>query len=718
MGNVRSSRCLPRATSVILWATIAARPGFAEPSNGSAGSARSAPVVRPNIIFFLTDDQRWDTLSLAAPDYMPEDVMPSTRRELMNKGVVFTEAFVTSPLCCPARASLLSGGFYAHNTGVLWNNWPNGGARKFYDQQSLAKLLQAKGYRTALIGKYLVDYAALDGHDEQGNYIPTRHYVPPGWSAWMGMWSMNYTQQTGGYRPLIGASTTLGPTVGLVIPSDVRLPNDISVLSEFLGDVEARGFPHSMSEYLYGFLTQPGDFNHDGDRDLEDFTSFFSCLGGPGTAVSPACHSLDSDQDGDVDLEDFSALQYSFGSWPYITYFNREVALAFLRNDQIASQPFFLMISTKASHHPAFPAPEDADLFAGFEYRARSWGEEDLSDKPMHIREYAGNNFSDYYDKGFPYAIGGRSPDEFFADQLRCLRAVDRVVRDIVAEVEGNEQLRDNTVFVFSSDNGELWGEHKSFSKAKAYEESIRVPLIIRGPGIVPGARQEMVAMNLDVPATILHLAGYSENEIAEGPLSEGRSLVPLLYDSGDIVWRDHLLFEMWRRIKPSLMPAWAAIRTTRWKYIKYDYYDGIKVAEQVFDLLLDPYELHSLHGSPEHEEIKQHLAALLDQERGLVLAGLVHPWNTVRDGTKGVEYRHELIAEGGTGLITFALFDSGDDLAGFPEGLELTSDGVITGTPTRTGLFQFDVKVQDSSVSPQHGGPQWYVVRLYLRIR
>ena len=67
---------------------------------------------------------------------------------------------------------------------------------------------------------------------------------------------------------------------------------------------------------------------------------------------------------------------------------------------------------------------------------------------------------------------------------------------------------------------------------------------------------------------------------------------------------------------------------------------------------------------------------------------------------------------------IAFALFDSGDDLAGFPEGLELTSNGVISGTPTRTGLFQFDVKVQDSSVSPQHGGPQWYVVRLYLRIR
>ncbi len=110
---------------VVLCAVLVPRPAWLSLS----ANANGAP---PNIIFILTDDQRWDTLlpeppDYMPPDYMPLDLMPNTRRELIDRGVVFTEAFVTSPLCCPARASIRSGGFYAQNTGVLHNAWANGG---------------------------------------------------------------------------------------------------------------------------------------------------------------------------------------------------------------------------------------------------------------------------------------------------------------------------------------------------------------------------------------------------------------------------------------------------------------------------------------------------------------------------------------------------------------------------------------------------------------
>ena len=164
MGVLRSYQWLVGGIAAALLAAGAVPLRPTGPSPDSPRSARQTSTGTPNIILIITDDQRWDSLAGVAPDYMPQDVMVNTMLELANNGIVFSEAFVTSPLCCPARASLLSGGFYAHNTGVLLNQWPNGSALKFNDQQSLATLLQARGYRTALIGKYLNGIGGFDGH--------------------------------------------------------------------------------------------------------------------------------------------------------------------------------------------------------------------------------------------------------------------------------------------------------------------------------------------------------------------------------------------------------------------------------------------------------------------------------------------------------------------------------------------------------------------------
>lgn len=118
---------------------------------------------RPNIIVILTDDQPPSTL----------EYMPTVKSELMDKGVVFQQGFVTTPLCCPSRASILCGE-YAHNHEVFTNRYPLGGALQFKDQSTIATWVKEAGYQTAYFGKYLNYYEDLK----------PRGVVPPGWDTW------------------------------------------------------------------------------------------------------------------------------------------------------------------------------------------------------------------------------------------------------------------------------------------------------------------------------------------------------------------------------------------------------------------------------------------------------------------------------------------------------------------------------------------------------
>ena len=140
--------------------------------------------LRPNIVFILTDDQRWDTTD-ATHSPMGAFIMPRTRAELAEHGIEFTEAFMTTPLCCPSRSSILKGA-YAHRTGVYRNGGTNGGADDFEDESTCATWLQAAGYRTSLIGKYLNGYPQLWDRQTEPPY------VPPGWSDWRGMRNVGY----------------------------------------------------------------------------------------------------------------------------------------------------------------------------------------------------------------------------------------------------------------------------------------------------------------------------------------------------------------------------------------------------------------------------------------------------------------------------------------------------------------------------------------------
>lgn len=126
----------------------------------------SIPIIvnnttRPNIVFIITDDQRFDTMQY----------MPLTSALLGNSSIKFTNAFVSTSLCCPSRATIFTGR-YAHNTGIYFTSAPNGGAISFNDASTIATWLQDTGYRTALLGKYLNGYNLISP------------YIPPGWTEW------------------------------------------------------------------------------------------------------------------------------------------------------------------------------------------------------------------------------------------------------------------------------------------------------------------------------------------------------------------------------------------------------------------------------------------------------------------------------------------------------------------------------------------------------
>lgn len=140
------------------------------PGAGSGAQSAPRPADRPNIVFILTDDLSNDLLP-----FMPHV------QELQRQGLTFTHYFVTNSLCCPSRGSILTGG-YPHTTGVLTNGGGNGGHPEFVyrndDDHTFATSLQAAGYTTALMGKYLNGYRAST---PAGGPAAA---VPPGWSEW------------------------------------------------------------------------------------------------------------------------------------------------------------------------------------------------------------------------------------------------------------------------------------------------------------------------------------------------------------------------------------------------------------------------------------------------------------------------------------------------------------------------------------------------------
>jgi len=470
-------------------------------------AAKRRAQQRPNIVQVMTDDQTVESLR----------VMPRVRALLSARGVRFSNHFATYPLCCPSRATWLTGQ-YAHTHGVRGNAAPSGGYRKIAAglDNSLPAWLRGAGYYTGHVGKFLNGYGrgTLPGNDEE---------VPAGWDEWYG---------------------------------SLDDPDDYT------------GGTYTMYGYT---LNENGQVVHYGTTpDVED----------------PATYQTDV----------YSAK-----------------AEDFIRRRAPAAKPFYLSVAPLAPHGEAgadgtFTTPgnnpraaprHEGALAAEALPQPPSFNEEDVSDKPAEIQ--ALRSLTDTALAN----IGNR-----YRSRLESLLAVDEMVQTLVEALKDTGELR-NTVLIFTSDNGFFHGEHRvPQGKVRVYEPSVRVPLIIRGPGIPQGRARPQLTGNIDLAATILDLA-----DARPGRQMDGLSLLPLIRDRLLNPGRALVLEAFFNQgeVADPTQPVniYRAVRTDRYLYVEYGTGE-----RELYDLERDPDQTQSLHLSPGLAQPRARLAVLLGRLR------------------------------------------------------------------------------------------------------
>jgi len=292
----------------------------------------------------------------------------------------------------------------------------------------------------------------------------------------------------------------------------------------------------------------------------------------------------------------------------YITDILNEHAVKFIEQER--KKPFVLYLAHKAVHGPFTPAQRHKDLYANAKVSPPPSVNDSLEGKPVLTREKEGSAPPKPRKKAKEdNTVQKKFPPGPMLQQLRALAAIDDGVGQIFVSLEKTKQL-DNTIFIFSSDNGYFWAEHGLGDKRWAYEESIRDPFLVRYPRLVKaGTKVDEIVLNIDLAPTMLELGG------AKTPADvQGKSFLPLLKGEKS-AWRKSGLFEYFQEQNISRTPTWQAVRTERWKYIQYKDLPGM---DELYDLKKDPYEMKNLikdsSAQKQLKEMKDELAKLQKQ--------------------------------------------------------------------------------------------------------
>jgi N-acetylglucosamine-6-sulfatase len=462
----------------------------------AAGATGDEPrKARPNVLVILCDDLRWDALGCAGN---PHVSTPNIDR-LAAEGVYFANAFCTTSLCSPSRASILSG-LYAHSHGVLNNftEYPRGLA-------SFPRVLQADGYETAYIGKYHMG----EENDEK--------------------------------RP---------------------------------------GFDYFVTHKGQGKYYDT-EFNIDGRRQVV-----------PG----------------------------------YYSHVVTQMAVDWLSRPRDRGKPWLLMLGHKAPHSFYVPEEKYAHAFDAVDVRYPDTAFH-LEGKPDWIRKRLPTWHGIY---GPLFEFRKKFPDDRpeavkdFAAMTRAywatILSVDDSVGRLLSALEGLGQI-DDTVIVFLSDNGLLNGEHGMVDKRTMHEPSIRIPLLVRYPGLTAPDRPKRVGpmvLTVDLAPSLLDLCGAPPL-----PGIHGRSWKTLARD-GDPSWRASYFYEYNYEKQFPYTPNVRGVRTDGWKYVHYPHGDGgpDRHRAELYDVKHDPEERHNL--ADDHSQsgrVRELFAEIvrLQRETGLV---------------------------------------------------------------------------------------------------
>jgi arylsulfatase A-like enzyme len=473
----------------------------------AAALVAALPAALPNIVFVMADDHAAHAISAYGSRV---NETPNLDR-LAREGMLFANAFVTNSICTPSRASILTG-TYSHKNGIPVFNRFDGA------QPTVARLLQAAGYHTGIVGKWHL------GSD------------PTGFDSW---------------QVLPGQGTYEDP-----------------VLYTATGERTYRG------RYATDVIT--------------------------------------------------------------------DLAIDFIRN-RPRDRPFFLMCHHKAPHREWTPderhrrqfaertIPEPATLWDDYATRTDALHEneqrvaDDLTRRDLKLEPPAGLRESEreawLREKptevttdlgGNPTRLVGKDLarwkyQRYMQDYLACVQSLDDDVGRLLDFLRETGLERD-TIVVYTSDQGFFLGEHGLFDKRFMYEESLRMPLLVRWPGVVkPGTRTDAIVLNVDFAPTFLEAAGA-----AVPSTMQGRSLVPLLRGDSPANWRTAMYYRYYHDPGHHNTRAHYGVRTATHKLI----YFWKKDQWELFDLVSDPAEIRNLYGQPEQEAVTAELKATLARLR------------------------------------------------------------------------------------------------------
>jgi N-acetylglucosamine-6-sulfatase len=441
------------------------------------------PPPRPNIVFILVDDLRFDDIACAGHPFVKTPHIDRIARE----GVRFTSAFATTPLCSPSRACFLTGQ-YAHTHGIIDNT---DRAARSHELVTFPRLLDDAGYETAYVGKWHM------GVDDQPR---------PGFDYWLSVKGQ-----------------------GAYIDPEVNENGERKKLTGYVTDL--------FNDKSVSFIKRPHEK-------------------------------------------------------PFLLYLAHKAV-----HPSLVQRPDGTISDPNAATF--VPAERHRDLYADARIQRRPNAADDLAGKPALRRKIEGLP---------PLGPQTGTGDDVIRNRLRMLAAVDDGVGQILKALEESKQL-DRTLVIFTSDHGYFYGEHGlSVERRLAYEETIRIPLLMRYPPLIKaGTTVDAFALSVDLAPSLLELGG------APVPKNlHGRSLLPWL--RGDKpAWRQSFLIEHFSdNVFPrARLMGYQAVRTERWKYI---HYTDLADMDELYDLQADPYELKNRIADP---AVRKNLATLkADLER------------------------------------------------------------------------------------------------------
>ncbi|NUR88366.1 MAG: sulfatase [Nonomuraea sp.] len=275
--------------------------------------------------------------------------------------------------------------------------------------------------------------------------------------------------------------------------------------------------------------------------------------------------------------ENGKLVDYGWGEQDYLSDVLAKKASTFITS---AKQPFFLYLAPIGPHNPDNPAVRHVNAFPDAQApRTPNFNQPDVSAEPRWLRSKP---------RLRPQAIA--RVDARYRARLRAMLGVDDLVGSVMSALKSAGKL-DNTYVFFSSDNGFHLGTHRiKQGKTTPFEEAIRVPLVVRGPGIKPGLAIRQMGVTVDLAPTFAALGGATPASFAEG-----RSLLPVLRGERPSPWRHNAVIEFTRpsnkaSARQTAVPAYTALRTDNYLYARYETGET-----QLYDVDKDPYELHNL---------------------------------------------------------------------------------------------------------------------------